>query len=256
MKCYLIFCTIVDCGCRTCNAFTKCETIQFIDSPGDTYGMIPLDQFEKSIIFDICWDHQMMMNLIPWSDLESASVRDLDLYVCGWKRNTKWLDSAVVAGKMCKISVEIFCPILWAPVIYQQCYARHQYQQQQQHHYHQQQRPPPLPARQQQQQHQQKQQYKSSYYQQHQQKHQQKQQYKSSYYQQQPPQQQQQQQQQYRLLYYQQHPPQQQLQQQKSHLRRMSTVATSVLGEVVKEKLLEAAFELTIDLGMQFFLGC
>ncbi|KAF9126907.1 hypothetical protein BGW39_006236 [Mortierella sp. 14UC] len=200
MKCYLIFCTIVDCGCRTCNAFTKCETIEFLDSPGDTYGMIPLDRFEKSITFDICWDHQMMMNLIPWSDLESASVRDLDLYVCGWKRNTKWLDGVVVAGKMCKVSVEVFCPIIWAPVVYQQCYSRHQYQQYQQQHYYQQQQPPPLPPRQQQ--------------------------------------------------------PQQQLQQQKGHLRRMSSLATSVLGEVVKEQLLDAAFELTIDLGMQFFLGC
>ncbi|KAG0270649.1 hypothetical protein BGZ95_001611 [Linnemannia exigua] len=150
MKCYLIFCTIVDCGCRTCNAFINCEIIHFTDSLGDTYGMIPLDRSEKSIMFDICADHQMMMNLIPWSDLETASVRDLDLYVCGWKQNTKWLDSVVVAGKMCKISVEIFCPIMWAPVVYQQCYAR----------------------------------------------------------------------------------------------------------EVVKEKLLEAAFDLTIDLGVQFFLGC
>ncbi|KAG0374106.1 hypothetical protein BGX24_010829 [Mortierella sp. AD032] len=231
MKCYLIFCTIVDCGCRTC----------------DTYGMIPLDRSEKSIMFDICWDHQMMMNLIPWSDLETASVRDLDLYVCGWKQNTKWLDSVVVAGKMCKISVEIFCPIKWAPVVYQQCYARHQHYHHQHHHHQHHCQQQKLPQQQP------PQQYKPFYYQQ-----QPPQQYKSLYYQQQPPRQymslyhQQQPPQQYSSLYYQQQPPQQ----QKSHLRRMSSVATSVLGEVVKEKLLEAAFELTIDLGVQFFLGC
>ncbi|KAH7052703.1 hypothetical protein BKA57DRAFT_456277 [Linnemannia elongata] len=133
MKCYLIFCTIIDCSCPTCDVFTKCETIQFADSPGDTYGIIPLDQFDKTVIFDICWEHQMMMNLIPWADLECARARDLDLYVCGWKRNTKWLDTVVVGGKLCKISVEIFCPVQWAPVVYQQCFARQQhcYQQQQ-----------------------------------------------------------------------------------------------------------------------------
>ncbi|KAF9080407.1 hypothetical protein BGX23_002200 [Mortierella sp. AD031] len=134
MKCYLIFCTVVDCGCPTCDAFTRCETIQFVDSPGDTYGMIPLDKFDKTVTFDICWDHQLMMNLIPWSDLETACAADLDLYVCGWKRNTKWLDTVVVASKLCKISVEIFCPIMWAPVVYEQCYMRSpQYQQVQYH---------------------------------------------------------------------------------------------------------------------------
>ncbi|KAF9327922.1 hypothetical protein BGZ91_001234 [Linnemannia elongata] len=103
------------------------------NSPGDTYGIIPLDQFDKTVIFDICWEHQMMMNLIPWADLECARARELDLYVCGWKRNTKWLDTVVVGGKLCKISVEIFCPVQWAPVVYQQCFARQQhcYQQQQ-----------------------------------------------------------------------------------------------------------------------------
>lgn len=187
MKCYLIFCTIIDCGCPTCNVFTKCETIEFVDSPGDTYGIIPLDQFDKTITFNICWEHQMMMNLIPWADFECARARDLDLYVCGWKRNTKWLDTVVVGGKVCKISVEIFCPVQWAPVVYQQCYARQQHCYQPQQPY----------------------------------------------------------------VYVQQY----QGQVEKRHSRSMS-VAGSVLGEVVMNQLIGAAFELTIDLGKAFFFGC
>ncbi|KAF9145753.1 hypothetical protein BGX30_007066 [Mortierella sp. GBA39] len=177
MKCYLIFCTIVDCGCPTCDAFTKCETIEFVDSPGDTYGIIPLDQFDKTIIFDICWEHQMMMNLIPCAELECARAKDLDLYVCGWKRNTKWLDTVVVGGKMCKISIEIFCPVQWAPVVYEQCFARQQHCYQEQ-------------------------------------------------------------------------------QVEKRHSGNMSEAAGSMLYDVAKDTLVEAAFKLTFDLGMAFFFGC
>jgi hypothetical protein len=136
MKCYLIFCTLHDCGCPTCDVFTKCETIRFVDSPGDTYGLIPLDQYNQTAEFNICWDHRMLMNLISWGDRQFARARDLDLDVSGHKQNTKWLDTVVVCGKVCKISIEIFCPIQSAPVFYHQCYARPQqyYQQWQQPH--------------------------------------------------------------------------------------------------------------------------
>ncbi|KAG0023837.1 hypothetical protein BGZ81_007916 [Podila clonocystis] len=79
--------------------------------------------------------NQMGMNLIPWSDLKSVRASDLDLYVCGRKLNTKWLDSVVVEGNMCKISVEICCPIQKAPQVHRQCYVRPKHQPQHQLYY-------------------------------------------------------------------------------------------------------------------------
>lgn len=125
-KCYIIFDTQKDCGCTTCDSWTKYETIRFTDNHSRTYGIIALEKAHEVLTFDLCWDHEMRMNLISWGDKTTAKEGDLDLFVKGWKRDTKWLDTVEIDGKVCKISVEVYCPVKKAPKVYQQCYVRPQ----------------------------------------------------------------------------------------------------------------------------------
>ncbi|KAF9085067.1 hypothetical protein BGX29_002183 [Mortierella sp. GBA35] len=127
MKCYLVYETRANDGCLSCINFIHHERTRFADHPHRTFGVIPLDESHKTVQFNICWFHQLRMKLIPWGDYGTMPIRttDLDLAVCGWKRDYKWLDSVVVCGKVCKMSVEIYCPVVQAPVVYHQCYYRH-----------------------------------------------------------------------------------------------------------------------------------
>ncbi|KAF9126906.1 hypothetical protein BGW39_006235 [Mortierella sp. 14UC] len=126
-RCYLIFDTQVDCGCATCNSFTQHELIPFKDTKAPHrrfYGALPLEDFDKVLTFTICTDHRMLMNLIPWADHKRARAADLDLDIHGSMRDTKWLDSVVIEGKICKLSVEIYGTDAKAPEVYKQCYVR------------------------------------------------------------------------------------------------------------------------------------
>ncbi|KAF9126905.1 hypothetical protein BGW39_006234 [Mortierella sp. 14UC] len=84
-KCYLALDTISNCGCLTCSFFKQYEVNRF----------------------QVCPSHQMRMNLISWADREEARSADMELMIHGGQRDTKWVDSMIIDGAICKLSVEI-----------------------------------------------------------------------------------------------------------------------------------------------------
>jgi hypothetical protein len=87
-----------------------------------------MDEPEKVLDFQVCPAHQMSMNLIPWKDREEARFADMDMMIDGGQRGIRWVDSAIIDGAICQLTVEIL------PSPQEQFYQ----QQQQQQIYHQQ----------------------------------------------------------------------------------------------------------------------
>ncbi|KAG9066749.1 hypothetical protein KI688_012659 [Linnemannia hyalina] len=107
-KCSLIFESLKYCPCPTCDPWTTLETHPFKDDFQRTYGIIDLEGYDRVVSFKVCWDHQMLMSLNAYPDRQTARASDLDLFVCGWKRNTRWTDNVVLVGNMCVVTVEVF----------------------------------------------------------------------------------------------------------------------------------------------------
>ena len=106
-KCYLAYDTLSKCDCITCTFFKQYECSRFIDDNEQTYAVIPMDETEKVLDYQICPAHHLRMNLISWADREAARSADMDLIVTGTQRGTKWADTVTVEGKTCKLAVEI-----------------------------------------------------------------------------------------------------------------------------------------------------
>lgn len=51
----------------------------------------------------------MLMNLIAYPDRQTARTLDLDLFVCGWKRNDRWTDNVVYEDNLCVVTIEVLC---------------------------------------------------------------------------------------------------------------------------------------------------
>ncbi|KAG0197237.1 hypothetical protein BGX33_000818, partial [Mortierella sp. NVP41] len=85
------------------------------NEPQRTNGVIDLEGFDQVVTLEVCWEHQMLMNLVPWTEREAARTTDLDLFVCGWKRNTRWTDNVVFDGNHCAVTVEVYFVITLAP---------------------------------------------------------------------------------------------------------------------------------------------
>ncbi|KAF8934960.1 hypothetical protein BGZ47_010112 [Haplosporangium gracile] len=107
-KCSLIFESLKYCPCATCNSWKTLEIQPFKDNPQRTYGVIDLEGHDQVVSFQVCWDHQMLMNLIAYPDRQTVRTSDLDLFVCGWKRNTLWTGNIVFEGNLCVVTVEVF----------------------------------------------------------------------------------------------------------------------------------------------------
>ncbi|KAF9145751.1 hypothetical protein BGX30_007064 [Mortierella sp. GBA39] len=107
-KCSLIFESLKYCPCPACDSWTALETHPFKDDPQRTYGIIDLEGHDQVVSFKVCWDHQMLMSLIAYPDRQTARASDLELFVCGRKRNTRWTDNVVFGGNMCVVTVEVF----------------------------------------------------------------------------------------------------------------------------------------------------
>ncbi|KAF9080409.1 hypothetical protein BGX23_002202 [Mortierella sp. AD031] len=129
MKCHLVFDSVGSCGCAACNFYIRHETIRFIDDQSRVYAVMDMFEPDKVVEYPICTQHLMRMNLIPYFQRNEARSADMDLCIHGAKRDTKWLDAAIVNGQICKLSVEIFSQ--QPPNVYQQCYVRTPQQQQQ-----------------------------------------------------------------------------------------------------------------------------
>ncbi|KAF9544425.1 hypothetical protein EC957_012130 [Mortierella hygrophila] len=107
-KCSLIFESLKYCPCPTCDSWTTLETHSFKGDPQRIYGIIDLEGYDQVVSFKVCWDHQMLMSLNAYPDRQTAKASDLNLFVCGWKRNTRWTDNVVFVGNLCVVTVEVF----------------------------------------------------------------------------------------------------------------------------------------------------
>ncbi|KAG0270647.1 hypothetical protein BGZ95_001609, partial [Linnemannia exigua] len=96
------------CPCLTCDSWTTLETQPFVNDPQRTYGVIDLEGYDQVVMFEVCHDHQMFMNLVAYPYREGAWTSDLDLFVCGSKRNTRWSDNVVFEGNLCVVRVEVY----------------------------------------------------------------------------------------------------------------------------------------------------
>ncbi|KAF9908869.1 hypothetical protein EC991_009389 [Linnemannia zychae] len=106
-KCYLALDTISNCGCLTCSFFKQYEINRFKDDRDCSYAVIAMDEFDKVLDFQVCPSHQMRMSLISWAEREEARSADMDLMIHGGQRDTKWVNSMIIDGAICKFSVEI-----------------------------------------------------------------------------------------------------------------------------------------------------
>lgn len=127
-NCFLALHTTHNCNCLTCSFFIQCENNRFKDDKDCGYAVIAMDEPEKVLDFQVCPAHQMSMNLIPWKDREEARFADMDMMIDGGQRGIRWVDSAIIDGAICQLTVEIL------PSPQEQFYQ----QQQQQQIYHQQ----------------------------------------------------------------------------------------------------------------------
>ncbi|KAG0374109.1 hypothetical protein BGX24_010832 [Mortierella sp. AD032] len=107
-KCSLIFESLKYCPCSTCDSWTTLETQLFKNDHQRTYGVIDLEGYDQVVMFEVCYDHQMFMNLVAYPDREGACTSDLDLFVCGSRRNTRWSDNAVFEDNLCVVTVEVY----------------------------------------------------------------------------------------------------------------------------------------------------
>ncbi|KAG0284008.1 hypothetical protein BGZ96_011625 [Linnemannia gamsii] len=108
-KCSLIFESIKYCPCPTCDSWAALETQPFKDDPQRTYGIIELERYDQVISFEVCWDHEMLMNLIAYPDRQTARTLDQEMFVCGWKRNDRWTDNFVTENNLCVVTIEVLC---------------------------------------------------------------------------------------------------------------------------------------------------
>ncbi|KAF9126904.1 hypothetical protein BGW39_006233 [Mortierella sp. 14UC] len=107
-KCSLVFESLKYCPCPVCDSWTTLETQSFKNDPHRTYGAIDFEGYDQVVMFEVCYDHQMFMNLIPYPDRELARTSDLDLFVCGSRPNSRWSDNVVFEGNLCVITVEVY----------------------------------------------------------------------------------------------------------------------------------------------------
>jgi len=109
-KCYLVYYSNVDCGYKTCDGWTRYETIEYPDNRC-CYGVIPLERADQVRTFDICQNQVLGMKLVPWSSRNNTQLSKATMAILGRNRTMKWQDSVVIDEEICSVSLEVFCPV-------------------------------------------------------------------------------------------------------------------------------------------------
>ncbi|KAF9899398.1 hypothetical protein EC991_008935, partial [Linnemannia zychae] len=105
--CYLIYGTTANCPCSLCKDWKKYELTTFQDS-NRTYGLVALERADMVRGFDLCWNHEMKMGMIPWSRKSSAQLSDLTMDVKGQSHDMICKATLKFGSESSSVILEVF----------------------------------------------------------------------------------------------------------------------------------------------------
>ncbi|KAF9436619.1 hypothetical protein BGZ76_003460 [Entomortierella beljakovae] len=105
-KAKMVFTIATDCGCSTCQGWSRYTTASFVDNPDQKYGFINFETSPYTTTFDICSRHEMKMNLVPFL-AEVNKAEDLDVLISGAELNGVFTDTVEIDGELNTIKVKV-----------------------------------------------------------------------------------------------------------------------------------------------------